>query len=115
MKGKTQLAKVNAPLERLNEIDNVFRSLGLVEWKAESKGGQRILQGKTSDGQKIRMSSYDNHGFNERTISSCNLLSPERRREEAKRLYKNGRGLTQGQIAERLGVSQKTVSNDVNS
>lgn len=106
-------AAVNAPLERLKEIDHVFTAMGLVEWEASSKSGQRTIKGKTADGQTVRLSSYDDNGFSERTISSCGRLSPPERKEEVRRLYNGGRGLTQMQIADRLGVSQKTISNDL--
>lgn len=111
MRDKTQLPAVRVPRELLNNIDNSFRQYGLDEWKAASKNGRVSLSGKTNGGITVSFSSYSSDGYSERTVSSSDRLTPARRRKEATRMYREG--LTQTQIAERLGCSQKTVSNDL--
>lgn len=41
-------------------------------------------------------------------------MTREERRQEAKRLYRRGKGLTIREIAERLGVSPGTIHRDIN-
>lgn len=105
-----QLA-LRVPSEPLAEIDALFHEQGIVEWSIRSKHGHKTISGRTKSGGTVRYSVYASNGFRERSVSSCDGLAPARRRAEAKRLSKSG--LTQTEIAERLGCSQKTVSNDL--
>lgn len=105
-----QLA-LRVPSEPLSELDALFAQQGIEEWKITSKGGQKTISGRTKGGGAVRLSIYTSNGFRERTSSTSDGLSPARRRTEAKRLRKSG--LTQSEIAERLGCSQKTISNDL--
>lgn len=41
-------------------------------------------------------------------------MTRQERRQEAKRLYRRGKGLTIREIAERLGVSPGTIHRDIN-
>lgn len=109
MAGKQLVVRV--PSEPLAEIEALFHEQGIIEWSIKSKRGHKTISGRTKSGGAVRYSVYASNGFHERSVSSCNGLSPARRRAEAKRLSK--RGLTQTEIAERLGCSQKTVSNDL--
>jgi DNA-directed RNA polymerase specialized sigma24 family protein len=105
-----QLA-LRVPGEPLSEIDAFFRQQGLDEWTVKSKGSRKLITGRTSDGTTLRYSTYASDGYSERTSSSCAGLSRAQRQIQAKRLAKQGH--TQMEIAERLGCSQKTVSNDL--
>ncbi|WP_155956541.1 helix-turn-helix domain-containing protein [Rhizobium sp. CF080] len=51
------------------------------------------------------------NGFQEQIMSVSAALQPRERRIEAKKLRKEG--MSQTAIAARLGVSQKTISNDL--
>jgi DNA-binding CsgD family transcriptional regulator len=95
----------------LNEIEAFFRQQGLEEWTMKSKGAHKTITGRTSDGATIRLSTYTSDGYSERTSSNCAGISRAQRRIQAQRLAKQG--LTQMEIAERIGCSQKTVSNDL--
>lgn len=97
--------------EPLAAIDAFFRQQGLDEWSIKSKPDHKTVIARARDGNAVRYSVYTSNGFCERTLSSCDRLPPARRKAEAKRLSK--KGLTQTEIAERLGCSQKTVSNDL--
>ena len=60
------------------------------------------------------MRNYAGHRLSPwQTTSRCVPLTIKQRRKEARRLSKIG--LTQVDIAEKLGVSQKTISNDLNA
>jgi len=110
MTSAKQLA-VRVPSEPLAAIDAFFRQQGMSEWSIKSKPDQKTIIARTSEGNAVRYSVYTSNGFRESTSSSCERLPPARRKAEAKRLSK--KGLTQTEIAERLGCSQKTVSNDL--
>lgn len=112
MASTRQLA-LRVPNDQLASIDEIFQKQGITEWVLKSKNGEKSLTGRTKMGIAIRVNLYNNNGFKERTSSICQRLSPAQRKTEAKRLSK--RGLTQTEIAERLGCSQKTISNDLNS
>jgi hypothetical protein len=106
-----QLTAFQVPNEPLGQIDAFFRHQGLEEWTVKSTRGYKTIIGRTKDGGAVRHEVYAADGFRERISSSCDRLSPTKRRAEAKRMSK--RGLTQMEIAQRLGCSQKTVSNDL--
>jgi DNA-binding NarL/FixJ family response regulator len=61
-------------------------------------------------GNHVRVNSYQGNGFTEGTMSTFQPGS-EARKFEAVRLRENG--LTQQEIANRLNLSQKTISNDL--
>jgi hypothetical protein len=107
-----QLA-VQVPSEPLSQVETLLRQQGIVEWTIKSKPGRKTISGRTTNGGAVRYQFYSGNGFRERTSSSCDPLPPQKRRAEAKRMTKEG--LTQTEIAERLGCSQKTVSNDLRS
>ncbi|MGP0873248.1 hypothetical protein ACJ8QF_24100 [Serratia sp. CY81684] len=102
------LAPSTAPV-----IGNLVQDLQLTDWKASSKSGQVTVSGISGrTGQHVRVTTYEGTGFSERTVSTCDPMSLAQRRQETQRLRSTG--LSQQQIADRLGVSQKTVSNDLN-
>lgn len=83
--------------------------------------GIRTVNGYDRDGQKITIKTHisnhnlnNNNGFRSKTVSVCDLLSIEERRKVARQL-RNEEKLSQKEIADRLGVSQKTISTDLKS
>lgn len=83
------------------------------------KNGIRTVEGFNANGEKVVIEtilsnddeSY-NSGFRQKTMTVCDNLEPEERRNIAKKLKKEQK-LSQIEIAKRLGVSQKTISNDL--
>ena len=104
-------APQNPTLRKLGEVSEFLQELGITEWTAKVKNGSTTFVGKADDGTITRFSNYSGNGFTERTVSKCVPLTPSERQEEARRLSRQK--LTQIDIAERLGVSQKTISNDL--
>lgn len=85
------------------------------------RNGIRIVDGYDHNGQKITMKTHisnnnpsQSNGFRSQTVTVCDSLSIEERRKVAKQL-KDEEKLSQKDIADRLGVSQKTISTDLNS
>jgi len=100
--------------QTLNQIDEMIGDLGLSKVTITIDDGKRTLKGRTNDGQAVNVVVRDSgSGFKERTVSMCDVLTIDDRQAEAKRLKREG--FTQAVIADKLGVSQKTISNDLNS
>lgn len=100
--------------QTLNQIDEMIGDLGLSKVTITIDDGKRTLKGRTNNGQAVNVVVRDSgSGFKERTVSMCDVLTIEDRQAEAKRLKQEG--FTQAVIADKLGVSQKTISNDLNS
>jgi predicted DNA-binding protein (UPF0251 family) len=83
------------------------------------RNGKRTVEGYNRNGEKIVIqttimnnSSSQNNGFRSQTMTVCDQLSVDERRAAARRL-KAEEKLSQIEIAKRLGVSQKTISNDL--
>lgn len=96
----------------LAELNDVLGSIGVEECSILIQKGKKHFKGRTKDGKAINVILRDGgSGFQEQTLSVCAVLSLNDRRIEAKRLKKEG--MSQAAIGERLGVSQKTISNDL--
>jgi DNA-binding NarL/FixJ family response regulator len=94
-------------------IDNLLRGRLAGEIKVSIDGTLKI-RAQDTQGATVTFTGYVNErtGYREEGLSILpQRLSPTDRREEVRRLA--AAGLTQQAIAERLGVSQKTVSNDI--
>ena len=85
------------------------------------RNGKRTVDGYDRDGQKVTITTHisnsdpnQHNGFRSQTVVVCDQLSIEERRVLARKL-KDEEKLSQTEIARRLGVSQKTISNDLNS
>lgn len=83
------------------------------------KNGKRTVEGYNQSGEKVviqttvrKASPSRNNGFRSQTMTVCDQLPAEERREVARQL-KQEENLSQVEIARRLGVSQKTISNDL--
>lgn len=81
------------------------------------RNGKRTVEGYNQNGEKVVIQTFINssaqsRGFRSQTMTVCDQLPVEERREVARRM-KNDDKLTQAEIAKRLGVSQKTISNDL--
>lgn len=107
---------VPAPVSTTIDLSKVMQNIGLdgtlVEYNVSQKPGQTVISGTTSDGQHIHMEKYQANGLKTASVSVFTPGSIEERQAEAKRLRSTG--LSQQAIAGRLGVSQKTISNDLN-
>lgn len=94
-------------------IDNLLCGRLAGEIKVSLDGTVKI-RAQDARGATMTLTGYVNErtGYREEGVSVLpQKLSPTERREEVRRLA--AIGMTQQSIAERLGVSQKTVSNDV--
>ena len=114
IKRRTNLPAVTITADDLSSIGTWSRKLGLAKGRLTFDPNGVVLTGKAFDDSTVRFASYANKrtGFTEQVVSTADpLVSPAMRAREAKRMHKEG--LTQHQIAERLGCSQKTISNDL--
>jgi hypothetical protein len=112
MQGKNNII-VRVPRDQLDELRETFTGQGFTKFSISYGDGEEVVVARTKDGQTFRASRYDGVGFSERTISRSRRMSSKHRRKEAKRLSRAG--LTQTRIAQRLGFSQRTISNDLRS
>ena len=85
------------------------------------RNGKRTVEGYNHNGEKVVIQTTiingrpsQNNGFRSQTMTVCDQLPIAERREAARRL-KDEEKLSQTEIARRLGVSQKTISNDLDS
>lgn len=85
------------------------------------RNGKRTVEGYNQNGEKVVIQTTimnnthnQNSGFRSQTMTVCDQLTVEERRAAARQL-KNEEKLSQTEIAKRLGVSQKTISNDLRS
>ena len=83
---------------------------GASEINISIKGDSIKCTAKTATGTAT-LNELVFNGYREQTRTFAPKLSISERRSTAKRLQKNGH--TQQEIADRLGVSQKTISNDL--
>ncbi|WP_420592125.1 helix-turn-helix domain-containing protein [Bacterioplanoides sp.] len=80
------------------------------------RNGKRTVEGYDDQGRKVTMTTHIGQserstGFRRQSMTVCDQLSIEERKKVARQL--RDEGMTQDQIASQLGVSQKTVSNDL--
>ena len=82
------------------------------------RNGVRRVEGFNQNGEKVIIETVAygsgqtaGTGYRYKSMSVCESLSVEERRKVALEL--KSQGLTQTEIAKRLGVSQKTISNDL--
>ncbi|HEI2929593.1 TPA: helix-turn-helix domain-containing protein [Escherichia coli] len=95
----------------VSAIPSIIQQFGLINFNISCNNGELTIMGADQNGTHIRVNSYQGNGFTEGTMSTFQPRGKEARRLEAIRLRKSG--LTQQEIANRLGVSQKTISNDL--
>ena len=95
----------------ISTIPGIIQKFGLVNFNVSCSHGELTVTGTDQSGKHVRVNSYQGNGFTEGTMSTFQPGSKEARQFEAMRLRKDG--LTQQEIANRLGVSQKTISNDL--
>ena len=97
-----------------DQVSNLLNEIGLVEGSFTITNGKSTLKGKSANGKAVNVILRNTgSGFREQTVSVCDVLTIEDRRAEARRLRSDG--LRQTAIAAKLGVSQKTISDDLNS
>lgn len=95
----------------ISALPGIIQNFGLINFNVSCNHGELTVTGTDQTGNRVRVNSYQGNGFTEGTMSTFQPGSKEARRLEVVRL--RGNGLTQQEIANRLGVSQKTVSNDL--
>jgi hypothetical protein len=96
----------------LLQLKEQFRSAGFDRWTIKATDAVMTFTGQGQSGETIRSSLVFSDGFQEQTISKTDgVLTAAKRRAAARKLDKLG--LTQAQIADRLGCSQRTISSDL--
>ncbi|MDE0210132.1 MAG: hypothetical protein OXJ64_09630 [Boseongicola sp.] len=78
------------------------------------RNGRRKVDGYDEHGRKVTITTLlsDQDGLQSQLLTRCPALSPDDRQREAHRM-KTEEKLTQEEIGRRLGVSQKTISDDL--
>jgi DNA-binding NarL/FixJ family response regulator len=101
--------------DALLQLDDFFNQEGLTDFVVRGTKAKVVLSAQTEQGGTVRIDAQKGNvdGFQERHMTLCPELPPAVRAEQAKVLA--SRGLTQVDIALSLGVSQKTISNDLRS
>jgi len=111
------MAKTPAPQKMkpascdISKLPDIVQNLGLVNFNVSCEDGSLTVTGKNTEGKHFRVNGYQGNGFTEGTMSTFESSSRDARQFEAIRL--RNAGFTQQEIADRLGVSQKTISNDL--
>ncbi|ECK5632010.1 helix-turn-helix domain-containing protein [Vibrio fluvialis] len=95
----------------ISNLPKIIQGAGLVNFQVSCSNGELTVTGTNQSGQQVRINQYQGNGYTEGTLSTFQPSNIEARQNEARRLRSNG--LTQQEIADRLGVSQKTISNDL--
>ena len=94
----------------IGALPGIIQNFGLINFNVSCRNGELTVTGTDQSGKHVRVNSYQGNGFTEGTMSTFQPGSKEARQLEAVRLRNDG--LTQQEIANRLGVSQ-TISNDL--
>ena len=102
---------VRIPRDLLDDLRDKLARQGVQDCTIRISGDLDTIRATTEGGEVIRVSTYRGVGYQERTVSRCLPLAAAQRRKQARRMY--GEGLTQEQIGDSLGCSQKTICNDV--
>lgn len=95
----------------IDEFNNLFDALNLPTGKVERTPNRIKVTGQTPENEVVNFSRQQYGNYNSTTTSTYQPTTPQERREVVKELRKQG--FTQEQIANSVGVSQKTVSNDL--
>lgn len=95
----------------VGEINHFFDSLNLQTGTIAKTPTGVVITGQNSSNQQVGLRGQSIGNFSSMTVSTFNPTTPQERRDVSKELYKQG--MTQQQIANTLGVSQKTISNDL--
>lgn len=99
--------KQSAIVER---ADEVFNDLNLISGSIKKSPMGITVNGVDSNNQSVTIHGADFHGYREQRLTSFQGSSDDRKKV-AKQL--RAQNLSQTAIADRLGVSQKTISNDL--
>jgi DNA-binding NarL/FixJ family response regulator len=94
----------------IERADNVFNDLNLVAGSIKKNSTGITVSGVDRNNQAVTIHGADYHGYREQRITSFQGTTDDRKKV-AKEL--RNQGLSQATIADRLGVSQKTISNDL--
>lgn len=107
-------ALVPLPIE-ITDLANLIQSGQFSAWKMEQgHNGSAKFHGTAPDGAEIIIQKKIVEGYSRTTTETMNKpTSIAERRVRVREL--RSEGMTQAQIAERTGYSQKTISNDCNA
>ncbi|ULF55719.1 helix-turn-helix domain-containing protein (plasmid) [Serratia marcescens] len=107
-KSKTAIAPVAVPQKTIDKVNN----LEMQDFKVTRKGGLTTISGFSEKHNKhVQFQEYEAPGIKQQAVIMVDEISIAQRIIEAKRLTADGH--TQQEIADMLGVSQKTISNDL--
>ena len=107
---RTPTPKKNNQPAIIERADEVFSDLNLVAGSIKKTSTGITVHGIDQNNQSVTIHRSDFHGYREQRITSFQGTSEERKLA-ARQL--RTKGLSQTAIADRLGVSQKTISNDL--
>ncbi len=94
----------------IERAEEVFSDLNIKSGSIKKTLGGITVHGIDNNNQSVTIHGADFSGYREQRITSFQG-SPDDRKQVAKQLRRDG--LSQTAIADRLGVSQKTISNDL--
>ncbi len=94
----------------IERADEVFSDLNLISGSIKKSPIGITVHGVDRNNQAVTIHGADYHGYREQRITSFNG-SIDDRKKVVKEL--RNQGLSQTAIGDRLGVSQKTISNDL--
>lgn len=97
--------------EVADHCSELFDNLNMSSGKVIRTPGKIRITGRTAQNDVINFSKQESGNYQSKTTSSYRPSTSQERQKTAKQLRKAG--LTQEQIANELGVSQKTISNDL--
>lgn len=94
----------------IERADQVFNDLGIISGSIRKTPTSITVHGTNHNNEAVTVHGANFHGYQEQRLTSFDG-STEDRKLAAKQLRRQG--LSQAAIADRLGVSQKTISNDL--
>lgn len=107
-KSKTAIAPATVNQKVVERVNN----LEMQNYKVIKKGGNTSITGYSDKHQQhVQFNEYVAPGIKQQAVTMIGDMTIEQRIFESKRL--TAAGHTQQEIADMLGVSQKTISNDL--
>mgnify|MGYP003583468715 FL=1 len=94
----------------IERAEDVFSDLNIKSGSIKKTSRGITVHGIDNNNHSVTIHGADFNGYREQRVTSFQG-SPDDRKQVAKQLRRDG--LSQTAIADRLGVSQKTISNDL--
>lgn len=101
-----------SPNQAIQQAVNVLQNMNFSVKNVQVKGDTVMVSGTDENNNAVSFTQEVNGGYRAQTISTYEPTTIEDRRDVVQKLRQQN--LTQQEIASRLGVSQKTISNDLN-